>query len=158
MKKFISIIVLVFLIASCTGVDPVGWNNAMIGHYNQVVDEIENFEESISLDVVGNAESNARIAAKGNQILSDIKINVLQIQESQLPVGGEEYQKALISFLESINDQIEIGLAFTRLGADTPQSEIEAFADQYDEASHASKRKSEALRAAQQKFMETVNK
>lgn len=158
MKKILSLIFLLPLIFnSCAEGDPSSWNKSVTEVYNQTVNNIEEFEELIALDKVGDVNAAKVIQEKGTQIISDLDNSIALISEEELPRGVEEYQTSILSVLESMKSQVSIGLQFTSFTDKSSDTEVENYADKYDDASVATAKKVEAMMTAQKQFLKHFN-
>lgn len=141
---------------SCSSGDAVSWNTKLMEVYNQTVIDVDDFQELISLETIGDTTVNRHIVIAAELILTNAEKEIKRLSAAEIPSGGEACQTALLEMLESVKSQINIGLKFTSFTDQTTVPEIDKYAEDYDEASLKTAGKATAFEFAQHKFADKI--
>lgn len=155
MRNILLCIVLL-VVVSCSTKDAETWNKNLIETYNKAIDEVDDFEELISLETVGDTVINQQIIELGNKILAHVDRSLKSISEVEIPSGAKDSQVAMLAVLESLKCQVNQGLKFVEFTTDTPEVDIDQYADDYDEISRTTASNVNKLRTVHKSFEEDL--
>lgn len=158
MKKTLFFVLLCTLIlASCSNENAISWNANLTSAYNKTVDDLDNFEELISLETMGDTLINQQIEVLGQALLGDIAKTIKHLENDDEPSEAKVCQAAGIEMFKSMDAQVQYGLKFIAFVGDTPESDVDIFADAYDELSRKTAIKADAFLAAHKTFKESIS-
>lgn len=157
MKKILlSALLVIPFLASCSSGDAMSWNANLIEMYNRTLDDIEDFQELVSLETIGDSITNRHLINAANNALLNVDKGIKQFSEGEIPSDGDSCQKAAVEMLESVREQINIGLKFIEFTEETLEAEVDKYADEYDAASAKTAQRVDAFTVAQKKFADKV--
>lgn len=158
MKKILFFVLLCTLaLASCSNENAISWNANLTAAYNKTIDDLESFEELISLETMGDTLINQQIEVLGQTLLGDIAKTIKHLENEDIPSEAEACQAAALEMFKSMDAQVNKGVKFIEFAADTPESDVEIFADAYDELSRKTAIKADAFLVAHKSFKESIS-
>lgn len=157
MKKTLFFVLLCTLVlVSCSNENAISWNANLTAAYNKIIDDLDNFEELISLETMGDTLVNQQIEVLGQSLLADIGKTIKHLEDDDVPSEANACQKAAMEMFKCMDEQVRYGLKFTEFVVDTPEAEVDVFADAYDELSQKTAVKADAFSIAHESFKDSI--
>lgn len=154
-KILFSVLIIIPVLISCSSGDATSWNSKLIDAYNRTIDDVEDFQDLISLETIGDSIVNSHIINVANLTINNADKSLKQFS-TDAPSGGETSRMAFLEMLESVKLQINVGLKFTTYTKETAESDIDKYAEEYDTASLKTAGKASAFEFAQHKFADKI--
>ncbi len=153
MKKVLfSLMAIAIVMASCSGISAVDYNDKVIDVQKEIAKEAEKFGKEVQRAMTTQKFENIKTAADSSLIVVDAQI--AKLKDMEAPKGGEEFKDAAIKAFESYKVIFEKGAAAATFTENTSQEEIAKFVQEFTAAATESDKLEKVARKAQKEFAE----
>lgn len=113
MKKLLfSFITLAILLTSC-GPDPVKYNDTLVDYSKKAIENYDLIAES--LNEANESDDYSKMANISQAVVDSINMRIDAIKALETPSGAEDFQKAVVKYLEALTDVAKAYSGFTIL-------------------------------------------
>lgn len=151
-KVLFSLLAVVAIMTSCSGISALDYNNKVIEVQTAIVQEANKFNSKIQAATA--ARDFSTLKAEADSSIAVIDAQIAKLKEIDPPSGGEEFKEAAVKAFESYKVIFEKGASAATFTEETTPEEINKFIKELTEAGQESDKLEDAARAAQKEFAE----
>lgn len=155
-KNILYLFLLTILFTACSQVDPVQYNDKVVGYSNEADKRVEAFYSELAMAFDNNDLSS--ISAVGKETIDSINADVVRINALEKPSDAETFHNSSISYLESLIACVKVATdEYAKVTDDTSDAALDSIDIIVDSAAKDSEAKLEAMIKAQEAFAKSKN-
>lgn len=153
MKKVLfTLVALAVIMASCSGISAIDYNNKVIEVQTEIVKEADKFSKKVQ--TVMQTQDFAAIKVEADSSLAVIDTQINKLKDIKAPSGGEDFKEAAIKAFESYKVIFEKGASASTFTENSTPEELNKFIEEFTKAVEASDALEDKAREAQKAFAE----